>query len=121
MESSWWWKWLWKLKCPLKTKIYCWFLFSGKALTWDVLCRKGREEPGRCYLCKMESETNAHISFKCSFTRRVWTDIDTKLRHFNFWHGTSILDCAKNWVLNEDIKYRSLHVIVSWFIWKARN
>ena len=39
VEISWWWHLLWKLKCPLKSKIFCWFLFSGKALTWDVLCR----------------------------------------------------------------------------------
>ena len=63
MDSSWWWKWLWKLNYPLKSKLYCWFLFSGKVLTWDILCRRGREGPGRCYLCKLESETNDHIGF----------------------------------------------------------
>ena len=48
-ELSWWWKVLWKFKCPLKAKIYCWFLLKDKALTWDVLCCKGYEGPGRCY------------------------------------------------------------------------
>ena len=44
LEISWWWNLIWKLKCPLKSKIFCWFLFSGKALTWDVLCKKdGRD------------------------------------------------------------------------------
>ena len=33
LDYSWWWKWLWKLNCPLKSKLYCWFLFSGKVLT----------------------------------------------------------------------------------------
>ena len=32
VEISWWWKLLWKLKCPLKSKIFRWFLFSGKAI-----------------------------------------------------------------------------------------
>ena len=47
VESNWWWKVIWKMKCPLKTKIFSWFLLFGKALTWDVLCSRGREGPGR--------------------------------------------------------------------------
>ena len=46
-ELFWWWKVLWKFKCPLKEKKFSWFLLSEKALTWDVICRKGREGPGR--------------------------------------------------------------------------
>ena len=69
----------------------------------------------------MESETNSHIGFKCSFTRRVWSEIEAKLRYLIIWNGILVLDCVQNWVLNVDIKYRCLPVIVSWFIWKARN
>ena len=61
LEFSWWWKVLWKLKCPIKAKKNCWFLFSNKALTWDVLVKKGREGPGRCSLCKLEAESNFHL------------------------------------------------------------
>ena len=57
------------LDAHLNKKIYGWFLFSGKALTWDILCSKGREGPRRCYLCKMESKSNAHIGFECSLHR----------------------------------------------------
>ena len=121
MERSWWWKWLWKLTCPLKSKIYCLFLFSGKALTWDILCRKGREGSGRCYLCNKEAETNSHIGFDCSFTRRVCSEIEFKLRYNNFWNGISVLDCVQNWVVHAEPRYKSLPVLVSWFIWKARN
>ena len=102
-------------------KIYCWFLFSRKALTWDILCRKGREGPGWCYLCKMESKTNSHIGFDCSFTRRVWSEIEYKLGYNNFWNGISVLYCVQNCVLHAEARYRSLPVIVSCFIWKVRN
>ena len=60
VEISWWWKAVWKFKCPLKSKILCWFLLSNKALTWDNLCRKSREGHGRCYLCKEFGESNVH-------------------------------------------------------------
>ena len=55
--------------------------------------------PGRCYLCKLESETNDHIGFECSFTRTVWSEIEDKLRYLDFWHGYSVSDCVKNWIL----------------------
>ena len=28
VEYTWWWRVLWKLKCPLKTKKICWFILS---------------------------------------------------------------------------------------------
>ena len=45
METTWWWSMIWQLKCPLKSKKNCWFLFSGKALTWDILIKRGWEGP----------------------------------------------------------------------------
>ena len=82
MEISLWLKLIWKLKCPLKSKIFCWFLFSGKALTWDVLCGKGWEGPGRCYLCKLDAESNYHLGVDCSFTKAVWVEIESKVSSF---------------------------------------
>ena len=64
----------------------------------------------------MESETNTHIGFECSFTGRVWSKIEDKLRYNNLWNGISILDCVQNWVVHAEARYRSLPVIVSWFI-----
>ena len=60
-ETKWWWNMLWHMKSPLKSKLFCWALFSGKALTWDTLIRRGWEGPGRCHLCKCDFETNLHL------------------------------------------------------------
>ena len=51
----------------------------------------------------------------------LWAEIKDKLRYLDFWHGSSVLDCVKNWILKADSRYNSLPIIVSWFIWKARN
>ena len=79
LDLSWWWTVLWKLKCPLKSNFFCWFLFSDKALTWDVLVRRGFEGPGRCYLCKLDVESNFHLGVDFPFTKSVWLDIEDKL------------------------------------------
>ena len=122
VEFSWWWKVLWKFRCPLKEKLFCRFLLSDKALTWDVICRKGREGPGRCYLCKMDSESNFHLGVECVFSKSVWFELESKLKIKNLWSGNLIISCLKHWCLNREVKHiRSLPVIVLWFLWEARN
>ena len=121
-ELSWWWKVLWKFKCPLKANIFCWFILKDKALTWDVICCKGKEGPGRCYLCKTDSESNVHLGVDCSYTRQVWIELEAKLGLYNLWIGTLVSLCLKNWCMKGEVKHiRSLPIIVLWFIWKARN
>ena len=110
------------LSVPLRQNFFCWFLLSDKALTWDVLCRKGREGPGRCYLCKMDAESNFHLGVECSVTRSVWFELETKLQIKNLWIGDSVISCLKTWCLTEDLKHIiPLPVIVLWYIWKAGN
>ena len=95
---------------------------SDKALTWDIICRKGREGPGRCYLCKLELETNVHIGVECNFTRSVWFELEVKLQKSNLWAGDSVSICLKNWFLRDDTKLiKSLPILVLWFIWLAKN
>ena len=113
---------LWKFKCPIKYKIFSWFLLSGKALTWDVICTNGREGPGRCYLCKLDAESKFHLGVECPFTISVWFELESKLKVKNLWFGDLVISCLRNWCLNEEVKHIiSLPIIVSWFIWKARN
>lgn len=34
-DNKWWWKKVWKLNSPLKTRIFFWLAMSNKILTWD--------------------------------------------------------------------------------------
>jgi hypothetical protein len=36
-HQIWWWKGLWKLKCPQKAKIFLWAALNGKVPTWEIL------------------------------------------------------------------------------------
>ena len=87
-----------------------------------MLVKKGREGPGKCYLCKMDDETNFHLGVDCSFTKSVWLIIENKLKIKNLWSGESVTECLKSWGLNSEVvHFKSLHVIVLWFILKSRN
>ena len=83
---------------------------------------KGREGSGRCYLCKMECESNFHIGVEFSFTQNVWLLIADNLKLNNLWSGATVSECFKNWCLNMEVaEYKPLPIILLWFIWKARN
>ena len=70
----------------------------------------------------MAAETNYHLGVDCPFTKSVWREIESKIKNNNLWFGDSILSCMKNWCFNDKVKQiRSLPIIVTWFIWKAKN
>ena len=85
------WNMFWHLKCPLKSNIFCWFLFSGKSLTWDLLNRRGWEGPGRCYLCQNHVQSNQHVGVGCPYSKSVWKEIEEKVNIQNLWVGDTIL------------------------------
>jgi hypothetical protein len=39
-QHVWWWKVLWKLKSPSKSKIFMWLILNNRAPTWDILQKK---------------------------------------------------------------------------------
>jgi hypothetical protein len=42
-EPSWWWKGVWKIKFPLKSKLFLWCLIRNKVPTWDIMKHIGLE------------------------------------------------------------------------------
>ncbi|WVZ72675.1 hypothetical protein U9M48_021095 [Paspalum notatum var. saurae] len=55
---------LWKLKLPVKIKIYLWFLFKGVILTKDNLIKRHWSGDGRCCFCD-SNESIQHLFFDC--------------------------------------------------------
>jgi hypothetical protein len=69
-EPVWWWKGLWKIKCPLKAHIFMWCLIKNKIPTWDRIKNRMIEGPGWCPLCKGDEETGVHLFLLCPFVRQ---------------------------------------------------
>jgi len=72
-NPKWWWKGLWKMKCPQKSKIFMWATLNSQIPTWEVLIKHLIEGPGRCPLCKNSNESTLHILITHPFTIKVWT------------------------------------------------
>lgn len=63
---------LWKLKVPLKVKLFFWLALCNKILTGDNLAKRRWHGPTICVLCFQEAEKLQHIILYCSYTRSIW-------------------------------------------------
>ncbi|WVZ62069.1 hypothetical protein U9M48_011857, partial [Paspalum notatum var. saurae] len=63
---------LWKLKAPLKVKIFLWYLRKGVILTKDNLAKRRWQGSLTCAFCHKE-ETINHLFFECRLARSVWS------------------------------------------------
>jgi hypothetical protein len=96
---------IWKWKVQLKIKLFIWLALEGKILTWDSLQKRGWEGPGRCPLCKLDSETIFHLFKLCPFALTVWNIIIKELNLKCHWIGSTLSDCIKNWCEDKSIPY----------------
>ena len=66
-------KYIWKMKVPLKIKIFMWFLHRKVILTKDNLARRNWEGNQSCVFCD-KNETIQHLFFECPLARIIWRD-----------------------------------------------
>jgi len=120
--TKWWWKKLWKTKCPPKTKIFMWCAFENKVPTWDILKKRNLHGPGWCCLCKSEEETTIHLFMHCRVMAEVWKECSILLGTQFRWSGTTLEEAWKDWISHSAYHETiSLPLIVIWGIWIARN
>jgi len=61
---------IWKIKIPLKVKIFLWFLQRGVILTKDNLTRKNWKGSQKCIYCN-RNETIQHLFLDCPFAKMI--------------------------------------------------
>lgn len=67
---------LWKLKIPLRVKVFLWLAARNRILIADNFARKGWYGLSLCVLCSADVETLEHILFSCTYARTVWNRLD---------------------------------------------
>jgi hypothetical protein len=71
-------KYLWKIKVPLKSRIFMWFLYNKVILTKFNLAKGRWKGCNNCVFCSSK-ETIDHLFISCHFSRLVW-----RVVHFTF-------------------------------------
>jgi hypothetical protein len=112
---------IWKMKIPLKTKIFAWYLRRGVILTKDNLVKRNWHGSTRCVFCHQD-ETIKHLFFHCRFARSIWSIIQIAS---NLRPPTSVAKFFGNWLHGIDLRFRTLirvgALAVIWSLWLCRN
>ena len=88
-------KFIWKLKMPLKIKIFMWYLLKGVVLTKDNLARKNFNGSLRCSFC-MKNETIHHLFIDCHYAKFIQRAVQFS---FGLYLPRSISDIFYGWLL----------------------
>ena len=115
-------KFLWKVKIPLRVKTFLWLVLKKSILTRDVLLKRGGKCEPKCLFCG-KNESIAHLFFLCSLARYVWNVVSSAFG-FNC-HFNTVDQCISSWLRGYGKKKRNLITVgiaaVIWSLWKARN
>jgi hypothetical protein len=114
-------KYLWKLKIPLKIKIFMWFLNNKVLLTKDNLAKRKWKGCQKCCFCN-ESETIQHLFLTCPFAKIIWRMIYLT---YNLPPPANITNMFGKWLngvgKTDKAKIRIGISAVCWSIWTSRN
>ena len=116
---------IWNVNVQPKISSFAWEATWGKALTLDMVQKRGRALANRCFMCLEKEETIDHLLLHCSKTRVLW-DLLFTLFGVSWVLSSSVRETLLNWHDSFVGKKRKkvwrvapLHIF--WTIWKARN
>jgi hypothetical protein len=114
-------KYIWKIKVPLKIRIFLWFLHKKVILTKDNLKKRNWQGCSKCCFCDHD-ETIQHLFFACPFAKILWRIIYLT---FNIPAPMNVNNLFDNWlngVSKKDKGYIRVGVCaLLWVIWNVRN
>jgi hypothetical protein len=114
-------KYLWKMKVPLKTKIFMWFVHRNEILTKDNPLKRNWQGSSKCCFCDHD-KTVQHLFVKCPFAKIIWQVV---YMAFNITPPLGISHMFGNWldgvVKSEKINIRVGVCAIITAIWHVRN
>ena len=112
---------LWKLKVPLKIKVFMWFLKNKVLLTKDNLAKRNWQGCTKCSFCGSE-ETVDHLFITCPFSKIIWTVVYST---YNITPPVNVTNMFGNWLNGVEKKTKARIRIgvaaICWSIWNCRN
>ena len=114
-------KYIWKLRVPLKIKIFLWLLRRKVILTKDNLAKRNWIGDQKCCFCEHD-ESVQHLFLECHVARSIWRIIHMS---FGLAPPTNITNLFGNWLKGiPKIVVKNIRVGVAavlWTIWNVRN
>jgi hypothetical protein len=111
----------WKVKLPLKFKIFLWYLNKGVVLTKDNLVKRNWKGDERCVCCGAK-ESIQHLFFDCQMARLVWGAVSITFGFITPYSMSSMFGC---WLKSFHSNVRKMMLIgvaaVCWSLWLTRS
>jgi hypothetical protein len=107
---------LWKLKIPLKVKVFLWLLYRKVILTKDNLLKRNWQGAATCCFYH-NNETIQHLFIDCNLAKFIWRVLYIS---FGLQSPSSINHLFGTWILNIYGSMRKLilvGIIILWGIW----
>jgi hypothetical protein len=112
---------LWKLKIPLKVKVFLWLLYRKVILTKDNLLKRNWQGATTCCFCH-NNETIHHLFIDCDLAKFTWRVLYIT---FGLQTPSTINHMFETWILNINGNMRKLILVgigaILWGIWLSRN
>jgi hypothetical protein len=112
---------LWKLKLPLRIKVFGWYLRKGVIVTKDNLAKRNWHGSKECVFCH-QNETIQYLFFQYRFARSIWSVIQLTS---TIYQPTSVANILENWLNGVDDRFKN-HIrvgaiVIMWSMWLCRN
>ena len=112
---------IWKLRLPLKIKIFLWYLKKGVILTKDNLAKRRWKGSVKC--CFYEAkESIQHIFFDCILVRFMWNTVFISL---GIQPPRNIANLLGNWLKGVQPRLRAQILVgviaLCWTVWLCQN
>ena len=108
-----------------KISFFAWEATWGKALTLDMVQKRGRALANRCFMCLEKEETINHLLLYCSRTKELWDLLFTLFGVSSVLPSSvreTLLSCNGFFVGKKRKKaWRAAPLHIFWTVWKARN
>jgi hypothetical protein len=94
---------IWKLRIPLKIKIFLWYLKNGVILTKDNLAKRKWKGNVKCCFCD-SNESIQHLFFDCILARFMWNAVYIS---FGIHPSRNVASMFGNWLKGVQPKLRA--------------
>jgi hypothetical protein len=84
-------RYIWKMKVPLKIRIFMWFLHRKVLLTKDNLAKRNWKGSKKCCFCAQD-ESIQHLFISCRLAKIVWRIV---YMAFKIFHPPTLQICLE--------------------------
>jgi len=117
-----WWKGVWKLQCPLKSRLFLCCAIKNKLSTWDRMKLRHWEGSDWCSLCREVEEFVTHLLIDSPFVKGLWIECSILLCKVCHLNGLSLEEAWRYWLSNHSNRnIKSLPLLINWGTWLAQN